>query len=215
MITWEKKIFFQERTYHFATYPSNPLDHFAATDFYTLNQQHTANWQSIDCYSASLPSDGLWALTASGAKLAIRTADCLPIAIIHRDWFANLHAGRKGLEEGLILQLQKQTPLSVQGTVKAIIGPHICKNHYEVDLQCAEHFAATQSPAIRSQCIQRQNDHYFLDLAQCAKMQLQELFSDIEIFSSAPCTFEHSFLHSFRRDKTAQRNFNVLSSMSE
>ncbi|WP_420443688.1 polyphenol oxidase family protein [Candidatus Poriferisodalis sp.] len=80
-------------------------------------------------------ADAAWTMT-SGATLAVRTADCVPIALYGTDAsgrgaVATVHAGWRGLLGGVV-----ETTLAELGRhgirhIRAVVGPHICRLHYE------------------------------------------------------------------------------------
>ena len=80
-------------------------------------------------------ADAAWTW-APRAVLAVRTADCVPIALYGTDAagraaVAAVHAGWRGLLGGVIAATVAE--LSRQGIrdLRAVVGPHICPQHYE------------------------------------------------------------------------------------
>ena len=135
-------------------------------------------------------------------NLCIVTADCLPIYICGEKGIAMLHAGWQGLKKKIILN-SKIKNLNPQ---YALIGPHICQNHYQVGAEFLQYFE-------NSKCLipdKNQANKYKLSLEQEASYQLKKLNPDITIESSSLCTFEHKELHSYRSDSTMSRNWNIF-----
>jgi YfiH family protein len=64
---------------------------------------------------------------ASGAVLAVHTADCGPIALVGEDAVAVAHAGWKGLDAGVI----EATVRELGGPFRAYVGPLIGTECYE------------------------------------------------------------------------------------
>ena len=80
-------------------------------------------------------ADGAWT-TMRGATLAVRTADCVPIALygIRSDHFAAVaavHAGWRGLLAGVIDNASDELRKHGFASQRAVVGPHICARHYE------------------------------------------------------------------------------------
>ena len=65
------------------------------------------------------------------AVLAIRTADCVPIALYSSHGVAAVHAGWRGLEEGVIQRAHEVLAAAGGGPQWAIVGPHIRPAAYE------------------------------------------------------------------------------------
>ena len=90
-------------------------------------------------------ADAAWT-TISGATLAVRTADCVPVALYGYDSsgcsaVAAVHAGWRGLLGGVVEATLAELANHGIGHIRAVIGPHICPSHYEfgaVDLARAK-----------------------------------------------------------------------------
>lgn len=138
----------------------------------------------------------------ANAKLsvAIVTADCLPIIFLGKTNGVFVHAGWRGLFQGIhISQIVKEID-----PFYCYIGPHICAKHFEVQ---------KEFPLLRDHpdfhLRERGKDYY--DLKGLAKNQVKKTFPNITIEASPLCAFQEKELHSYRRDKTAQRNWNIFS----
>ena len=80
-------------------------------------------------------ADGAWT-TLRGATLAVRTADCVPIALYgtrsdHSAMVAAVHAGWRGLLAGVIDCASDELRKHGFSSLRAVVGPHICAQHYE------------------------------------------------------------------------------------
>ena len=133
-------------------------------------------------------------------KIAIITADCLPITLIGLQGMALIHAGWKGLKANIIQQPQL---LRIKPFF-AFIGPHIRDCCYEVDKDFFKHFQET----IGFQNIR--GPRLFFSLEKEALHQLKKTFPNIEVDSSRRCTKCHDEYHSYRRNQTEKRNWNIL-----
>lgn len=191
-VTFEKKL--KLGTYR--VYDSKP-----DFDFKKVYQVHSD--LVIDLAEEAKPeeikADGMIASLDSKIPLVIVTADCLPVLIKGKKGICFLHAGWKGLENGII-----NNPLvhSIEPEW-AFIGPHISAPNYEVGSEFKNYFQ--DSPAVFEQ-----NNRLCFDLGQEAIRQIQSLYNDIPVEQSSQCTFENDDLHSYRLNKTSERNWNVF-----
>ena len=97
--------------------------------------------------------------------LAILTADCLPVVFWSQEGLAVVHAGWRGLANGILGHALER----FSEPVSAWLGPAIGACHYEVDEVVAAHFPA--SPALRP--TPNKTGHYQFALNQEAARQLQ------------------------------------------
>jgi YfiH family protein len=134
----------------------------------------------------------------SKTPLAILTADCLPILLLGENGHAMIHAGWRGLQNQI---LNNDLIKKIKPTY-AFIGPHIKAHNYEVQEDFKLNFP---NPDV----FKKLNDKIYFDLLAVAKTQLKKLFPEITIEDSGLCTFSDLNFHSYRRDKTTERNWNV------
>jgi YfiH family protein len=144
---------------------------------------------------------GLEADAIVGTQLnpkAILTADCLPIIVLGKKGHAVVHAGWRGLKREILLssEIAKLDPFY------AFIGPHISVEHYEVQADFKNEFN-------NDLFIEARSEKLFFNLSKVAKAQLSEAYKNIKIEESEICTFSNINFHSYRRDKTTKRNWNV------
>ena len=142
-------------------------------------------------------ADGLYG--NSNIPMAILTADCLPIILIgENNSHAFLHAGWKGLQNGIIGNdfVKKIKPYY------GFIGPHIRQMNYEVQPEFKNEFSD-------SGAFLEKNGKLFFNLAYVATKQLKEFYPNIEIEDCGNCTFNETIFHSYRRNKTTERNWNI------
>lgn len=135
---------------------------------------------------------------------AIATADCVPLIIRSANRVALVHAGWRGLAQGVI-----GAALSVLGgarTAEAAIGPCACGGCYEVgpEVVAALGAAACVRPGRAGRSL--------LDLAGTAAAQLRAAgVSSASIYTSGICTIEELCFHSYRRDgEAAGRNLTFV-----
>ncbi len=100
-------------------------------------QQHSATVNRAQAGSRGEPGDGLWT-DEPGVPMLKLTADCVPIALAREDRpaLALLHAGWRGLLEGIV----EAGATTLGGTVRAAVGPAIGPCCYEVGPDVAEPF---------------------------------------------------------------------------
>jgi polyphenol oxidase len=135
-------------------------------------------------------------------NLCIVTADCLPLYICGEKGYAMLHAGWKGLQKKIIQspKIKKLKPYY------AFIGPHIGQNNYQVGAEFCNYFP-------HSNCLiedQTESDKFKLSLEIEAHYQLKQLNPEIIIKKANICTFDHEKFHSYRKDSTMSRNWNIF-----
>lgn len=137
-----------------------------------------------------------------GLPLAVLTADCLPILISSPSVVGAVHAGRKGVLNGVIGKAV--TAMRALGAVDLVarIGPAICSQCYEVDRQMYEEAIKiipelATSPAKRS-----------LDLFSGAKSQLESY--GVKVTSVDICTSHNLNFFSYRRDGRTGRSAGVI-----
>ncbi len=135
--------------------------------------------------------------------LAIKTADCLPITLMDTKTkiIMALHAGWRGsylkiVEKGVeLLKTSGANPKEIIAT----IGPHICRNCYEIKMDVASKFPPKY--------INKKHGKLFLDLSSFNKDQLQYSgLPEENIVDIGICTFEDKNFFSYRRDGVCGRN---------
>ncbi|HEY3185418.1 MAG TPA: polyphenol oxidase family protein [Gaiellaceae bacterium] len=108
----------------------------ADEDVLALNRQvHSAAVHRAHPGARGEPGDGLWT-DEPGVPMLALTADCLPIAVAHDGRLAVLHAGWRGLVEGVV----EAGVAAIGGADAAVIGPAIGPCCYEVGVEVSELF---------------------------------------------------------------------------
>lgn len=133
-------------------------------------------------------------------NVLIKTADCLPILILGEEEYIFLHAGWRGLANGILNHywIKKIKPFY------AFLGPSICKDSFEVTQEFKQNFKDKQD-------LFKQKDGILtFDLQEAARRDLLRQNSKMEIVDSKICTYNNQHLHSFRREKTKVRNYNIF-----
>lgn len=170
----------------------------------TLKQIHSSQLQVIS--EKSLPGRNQLegdALVTQDTKIiiAVRTADCVPILLYHESprLVAALHGGWRGLIGDVIavgMEALKGFGADAQH-VRAVIGPAICSQCYEVGPEVHQEFAWEIDGSLVS-C--GKGDRGYLDLKGAARFLLMKegiLSANIEIFSQ--CTrCDRAHFYSYR-----------------
>jgi polyphenol oxidase len=130
--------------------------------------------------------------------VAIKTADCMPILIEGKKGIVFLHAGWRGLANGILMKPE----LAQISPQRVLIGPCIHRCCFEVSEDFQDNFH-------KSKLFIHLEDRLFFDLPQEAKRQLVAKFPEIRFEIAPICTACNLNFHSYRRDKTTQRNWNL------
>ncbi len=142
-----------------------------------------------------------------GTRIAVATADCLPILLAgdRGRVVAAAHVGWRGLAGGVIgaclAALRERMGKSER--VAAVIGPHIGKCCYEVDGPVLDAFEERFSETLPSALRQTRPGHARLDLGLLAReaLRAEGVESDRIGFMKGACTAcDAERFHSYRRD---------------
>lgn len=143
-----------------------------------LNQTHGTDVINLGTkQSSGTPNADAIYTNIANKVCVIMTADCLPILLTNKtgDFVAAIHAGWRGLINGIIEKTVLQLNINSPEQVLAFIGPAICQSCFEVDntvftefkekdLETCQHFMSGASP-----------DKYQADLRKIAALKLVRL----------------------------------------
>jgi hypothetical protein len=120
-------------------------------------------------------ADAAWTQTPQ-ATLAVRTADCVPIALYGTDSagrgaVAAVHAGWRGLLDGIVAATLAELGRHGVRRPRAVVGPHICPLHYEFG---AEQLAAASEALGRSVSSTTRWGTPALDLGEATRLMLRQ-----------------------------------------
>lgn len=167
-------------------------------DLLKVKQIHSAIIvQEDQCQSQLTEADGI--LGSEIIPKAILTADCVPLVLIGKDSHVVIHAGWRGLAQNI---LSHELVKKINPTY-AFIGPHIRPEHYEVQADFLGNFPHFP------EAFTRHHGNIYFNLASVAVKQLKTTFPDIVIEDCGLCTFADQKFHSYRRNKTTDRNWNI------
>lgn len=138
----------------------------------------------------------------SGLPLAVLSADCLPILIKGESIVGVIHAGRKGILNGIIERTITKMRELGGSELSATIGPAICGGCYEVDIQMyldVIEIDPNLATTPESHC---------LDLKKAATGQL--LSQSVSVTDLGICTAQNPNYFSYRRDGISGRSAGVI-----
>ncbi len=168
-----------------------------------LAQYHST--KVIEAQQAKLdePADAIWSAQPQ-TVCAVLTADCLPILLCSDcgDVVAAIHAGWRGLAQGIVAETLTQLPLPAN-QFRAFIGPAIGPKHFEVggDVYHAfEGLGVVDSQSFKPHI----KGKWLTDLPLLAERVLQKLGIQ-NVTQSAICTFSDERFFSYRQDPTCGR----------
>lgn len=158
------------------------------------------------------PGDG-WIIDIENDKgcWVIFTADCLPLMISAGKYVALLHAGWRGLANGIIYQgVSRLLELSGStlrgGSIEMLIGPAASSERYEVGTEVLDQIGSSAVSVNR-------NGRSYLSLSETAANQFHEAARNAnltsEVYDCAVCTMNDQRWHSHRRDQES-RGSNVM-----
>jgi len=164
-----------------------------------LEQTHSTHCIELSG-AQSLPiaqTDAAWTALEQQACV-VMTADCLPILLCQRngEHIAAIHAGWKGLVDGIIQQTLSQIAAPAS-EFRAWIGPSITQSCFEVGSEVIESINALDL-SYQSLSALNENGRYQLDLAAVAEQELRK-YGVTEIVQSGLCSYQDVRFYSYRQ----------------
>ena len=158
---------------------------------------------AVEMMEPATPAPTADAMVSRGLPLAVMVADCIPAVLVGQGpggpVLAAVHAGRPGIENGILPAAVERMRSAGATGIRAWLGPSICGRCYEVPAGLRAQVAA-QVPSTWSTTSWGTSA---LDLPAGAKSQLEAAGVGIEY--AGPCTLEHKELFSYRRSQTTGR----------
>lgn len=173
-----------------------------------LTQTHSAD--VVEYSHTPAQADGIWTSEA-GCACIVRTADCLPVLFTDGQHMAAVHAGWRGLANGILLETLKKVPF--EGEIIVWIGPAISKPHFEVGNDVFQAFEAF-GDARKAFFEPKNNQKYLADLAGLAEYQLKQQGLK-SVYLSGECTYSDPKWPSYRQNQTQQRLYTVIQKLRE
>lgn len=137
--------------------------------------------------------------TETGVGLAVRVADCIPILFADpgRRVIAATHAGRVGLEKGVVGATIRAMRERGARDIVGWVGPHLCGECYELPPELARETSARLGVPVATTSWGTPA----LDLAAALRVQLE--VEGVRAEQIEACTRTTPSLHSWRRDGAA------------
>jgi YfiH family protein len=115
-----------------------------------LRQEHGAGVVMVDRPGGGAGEGADAAVTRTpGAALAVQVADCAPVALLAPDAVGVVHAGWRGLVDGVVPGAVAALRALTDGPVRAVVGPCIDQACYEFGPDDLERVVAATGPAAR------------------------------------------------------------------
>jgi len=144
-----------------------------------------------------------------GIGIAISAADCSTIYLYDKveRLIAGVHSGWRGTEKKILLKTLERLDSkfdSIPENIFAFIAPAISQKNYEVGKEVAENFDEQYSKP--------SGNKFLLDVSKINyDMLIKFGVPKAQIEMSELCSFDKSYIHSFRRDKSESgRAFGVI-----
>lgn len=168
--------------------------------------------------SSRTEADGLYSCQPD-TKIAVQTADCLPLLFSHPRCVMAVHAGWKGLAAGIIMEAAAcLRRLNIAPSeVQVVLGPAISQAAFEVGPELVklfdDYFKGFEPQGLSWILTKGKNDRWHIDLAMAACITLQAMgFAASQVFCYRVCTKSNLNWHSYRRDgHKAGRNWSWIS----
>ena len=141
---------------------------------------------------------------------AVMTADCLPLLITDKSGscVAAIHAGWRGLCDGIIEETIKQLPAEPKSLL-VWLGPAIGADVYEVGVEVYDAFTKDDVEATKS-FTNTSDKHWLFDIYRLATLRLNRLGVK-QIFGGDHCTLcEKEQFFSYRRDDVTGRMASMI-----
>lgn len=178
-------------------------------DPFWLQQQHTTDIIQFSPNSSVPVADASWT-DHINQPLVVMTADCLPLLITNQKGtlVSAVHAGWKGLAEGIVTQAIQKLP-EIPKNLMVWIGPAISQRYFEVGQDVLEAFQSKPF-AIEAFFKKGQQNKWFADIAGLAEQELRQL-GVTTIYQSQLCSYEQQDLfYSYRRDGQTGRMASLI-----
>lgn len=171
-----------------------------------MNQIHSTICKRVDgqVHFQALSGDGL-VTSDVGHALMMMTADCLPIVLGNADGteIANLHAGWKGLAQGII---ENTIATMTKGATWAWLGAGISQACFEVGGEVREQFLQRYPQVdVAFSASTKQEGKYYADLYAVARYILQQQ-GVTQVLGGEECSYtQHQDYYSYRRQARTGR----------
>lgn len=128
-------------------------------------------------------------------QIGIKTADCVPIILKSKNFVGAIHAGWRGLYNGILKNAFLLFESFSEKPYFAFVGPSAKECCYEVGFEFQDYFKSLKTV----------NNKLFFDTQKEAVYQLKSLNPSIELLVYETCSICNNKIPSYRRDKTKER----------
>ena len=194
-------------------------DELTSLEFQNPKQIHSTKIipaEMLRIAKSTIEADGIY-VTQKNEKIAIQTADCLPILIVSEDkkLAMAVHAGWRGLAAGILkeaLQLYNSFKINSK-KIHIAFGPCLGPKKFEVGPEVLDAFVQSPCQITSEQlnlCVTKgQNDRSFFDMALFAVWySLSQKLNPKNIHVFRHCTYlEADRWYSYRREGQTGRNW--------
>jgi polyphenol oxidase len=189
----------RQKLIHDACLPNSPL---------WLQQTHSCRVIEASAWQPDIEADGCIA-RQSGEVCVVMTADCLPVLIAdkHGQVVAAVHAGWRGLCDGILEQTVKQMAVAPEQLL-VWFGPAIGSAVFEVGDEVRQAFL-TKNPELSWAFKPTSANHWLADLVQIAKARLR-LVGVNSFYGGQWCSFTDQRFYSYRRDRQTGRMASLI-----
>ncbi|MFK7973851.1 MAG: peptidoglycan editing factor PgeF [Rickettsiaceae bacterium] len=147
-----------------------------------LKQVHGNKVICADSIDYTQPLEGDAHITThNNIALAINTADCVPVLFASEDGavIGAAHCGWRSVKAGIINNMQAMMKMRNSRNIKAIIGPAIAQESYEVDMNYYKEFINMNVEYKELFIPSKNKNHFMFDLVGLVKKQLLQLGIEI------------------------------------
>lgn len=155
------------------------------TDFFSLPIEQRQEW--LDGVDGILTD-------MQGVCIGVSTADCIPVLLYDEEHHAvgALHSGWRGTVRGIVAKAVREMGAQFHvdaHNLKAVIGPGISLENFEVGDEVYEEFAGAGFDMSR---VARKYEKWHIDLPECCRIQLIDMgVSSQNIQMAGVCTYSH------------------------
>ena len=169
-----------------------------------MDQVHGSRVAIIEEVSDEAPTADALITGIPGIALAVMVADCIPLLLQSEEAVAAVHVGRKGLINDVTRKTLATMREMGASEIRAIMGPSICGNCYEVSEEIYREVVELH-PLAASQVSPFE---FALDLPAALLEVLRGEGVDCEVVGE--CTVESDELFSYRRDCKTGRQAGII-----
>ena len=165
-----------------------------------MHQVHGASGAVVDTATDDVADVDALVTATPGIAIAVLVADCVPIALLGETAVGVVHAGRRGVVDGVVAATVETMRRLDRGRLAAVVGPSICGRCYEVPADMHDDVVA-RVPAAKTTTSAGTSG---LDLPAAVRSQLADAGVMIRDDPHS-CTREDVAYYSHRRDGVTGR----------